>query len=49
MLLVSHFYRNLASVVVGTEQGKGLRATNDLTGERSYEGAGKYCPYFLLN
>jgi hypothetical protein len=49
ILFVSHFYWNLASVVVGTEQGKGFRATSDLTEEHSHEGAGKYRPDFLLN
>jgi hypothetical protein len=49
MLFTSHFYWNLASVVVGTEKGEGHRAMSDLTEESSHKGAGKTFLDFLSN
>jgi hypothetical protein len=43
MSFVSHFYWNLATVVVRLEQGKGLRVTTE---ERSHEDVGSNCPDF---
>jgi hypothetical protein len=43
MSFVSHFYWNLAVVVVRLEQGNGLRATTE---ERSHKDFGSNCPDF---
>jgi hypothetical protein len=43
VIYVSHFYWNLATVVVRLGQGKGLRTTNDLTEERSHKDVGNNC------